>query len=234
MSERIGYRAGTLDCEAYVARPGGTGPHPAVIVAPTVRGPTALEEERADRLARDGYVGIVIDHYGRDQRDLGEAAFELMSALLADRARLRRQLLDTLAFVQTLDGVDASRVAMVGYCFGGLCALDLARTGTGELRGAVSIHGIFSRPELGAQPPIAAKLLVLHGWDDPLAPTDDVLALTRELTDAGADWQLHAYGHTVHGFTNPGANVAGRVAHNPDAHRRADAATDAFLREVLA
>lgn len=234
VSERIGYRAGTLDCEAYVARPDRQGANPVVLIAPTVRGPTRLEEERADALARQGYVAVVIDHYGRDRRDLGEAAFELMNALLADRARLRQQLLDTLAFVQALDGVDPARAAIIGYCFGGLCALDLARTGVGELRGAVSIHGIFSRPELGPQPPIAAKLLVLHGWDDPLAPPDDVLALTRELTDAGADWQLHAYGRTVHGFTNPGANVAGRVLYDAAAHRRADAATDYFLREVLA
>ncbi len=236
MSERLAYRAGDLDCEAYVARPAGDGPHPVVLVAPTVRGPTVLEEQRADALARDGYLAVVIDHYGRDRRDLGEAAFELMNALLADRARLRRQLLDTLTFAASLDDADADagRVAIIGYCFGGLCALDLARTGTDAIRGAVSIHGIFSRPDLGPQPAIEAKLLVLHGWDDPLATPDDVLGLTRELTEAGADWQLHAYGHTVHGFTNPGANVAGRVAYNPVAHARADAATDHFLREVLA
>jgi dienelactone hydrolase len=230
----VGYRAGALDCEAYVARPAGPGPHPAVLIAPTVRGPTPLEHARADALARDGYVAVVLDHYGRDRRELGEAAFALMNELLADRARLRRQLEDGLAFARRLESVDPARIAIIGYCFGGLCALDLARTGTDAVRGAVSIHGIFSRPDLGEQPPIRARLLVLHGWDDPLAPPNDVLGLTRELTDAGADWQLHAYGHTVHGFTNPEANVPGRVAYNPVAHARADAATDYFLREVLA
>jgi dienelactone hydrolase len=234
VSERLGYRAGDLDCEAYVARPDGPGPHPVVLIAPTVRGPTQLEHDRAEALARDGYVAIVIDHYGRDKRDLGEAAFAEMNALLADRARLRRHLEDVLAFARGLDGADPARIAMIGYCFGGLCALDLARTGTDRLKGAVSIHGIFSRPELGEQPPIRAKLLALHGWDDPLAPPEDVLALTRELTEAGADWQLHAYGHTVHGFTNPGANTPGRVLYNPVAHARADAAVAEFLREVLA
>lgn len=233
MSERLPYRAGDLDCEAYVARPAGPGPHPAVMIAPTVRGPTRMEEDKADALAADGYVAIVIDHYGRHKRDLGEAAFAEMNALLAARARLRRQLEDALAFVQGLDGVDAGRIAMIGYCFGGLCALDLARTGTDRLRGAVSVHGIFSAPEFGDQAPIKAKLLVLHGWDDPLAPPEDVLALTRELTGAGADWQLHAYGHTVHGFTNPQAATPGRVLYNPTAHARADAAMAHFLLEVL-
>jgi dienelactone hydrolase len=234
LSETVQYRAGDLDCEAYVARPDGAGPHPTVLIAPTVRGPTALESRKADALASDGYLAIIIDHYGRDQRDLGERAFELMNGLLADRARLRRQLLDTLAFARGLDGVDAERIAMIGYCFGGLCALDLARTGTDEIRAAVSIHGIFSRPELGAQAPIKTKLLVLHGWDDPLATPDDVLELARELTDAGADWQLHAYGHTVHGFTNPEAKMEGRVLYSATANRRANAALSAFLAETLA
>lgn len=234
MSAYLDYRAGDLACQAYVARPGAAGLHPAALIAPTVRGPTEFERLKADALAAEGYVAVVIDHYGRDKRDLGEGAFALMNALLANRAQLRRQLLDTLAFVQGLDGVDGSRAAMIGYCFGGLCALDLARTGTDELRGAASIHGIFSRPDLGDQPPIKAKLLVLHGWDDPLATPDDVLGLTRELTESGADWQLHAYGHTVHGFTNPEASMPGRVLYSEAANARANAALGQFLREVLA
>lgn len=234
MSVSVAYRAGDLDCEAYIARPEGAGPHPAVLIAPTVRGPTPLEHRKADALAADGYLAIVTDHYGRDQRDLGERAFELMNGLLADRTRLRRQLLDTLAFARGLDGVDPNRIAIIGYCFGGLCALDLARTGTDQLRSGVSIHGIFSRPELGAQPPISAKLLVLHGWEDPLATPNDVLGLTAELTEAGADWQLHAYGHTVHGFTNPEARTEGRVLYSETADRRANAALAHFLAETLA
>ena len=234
MSETILYQAGGLECEAYVARPEGRGPHPAVLIAPTVRGPTQLEQDRADQLAMDGYFAIVIDHYGRDKRDLGDTAFALMTEQLSDRARLRQRLLDNLSFAAGLEGVDDQRVAVIGYCDGGLCALDLARTGTDGIKGAVSIHGIFSPPALGEQSPISAKVLVLHGWDDPLATPEDVMCLTAELTGAGADWQIHAYGHTVHGFTNPEAAMAGRVLYNPTAHRRADAATEYFLAEVLA
>lgn len=234
MNERIDYRAGDLHCEAYVARPDGSGPHPVVLIAPTVRGPTPFEQAKADALAAQGYLAVVIDHYGKDKRHLGDAAFGLMNELLGDRARLRRQLLDTLAFAEALEGADPYRIAIIGYCFGGLCALDLARTGAATLRGAASIHGIFSRPLLGEQPPIRAKLLVLHGWDDPLAPPNDVLQLAEELTAAGADWQIHAYGHTLHGFTNPGANMPGRLLYNADADRRAAAALDYFLAEALA
>jgi dienelactone hydrolase len=234
MSSFVDYTAGDLTCEAYIARPPGPGPHPVVLVAPTVRGPTALEHAKADALAASGYLAIVIDHYGKDYRDLGDRAFALMNDLLAERARLRRQLLDAVRFARQLDAADPDRVAVIGYCLGGLCALDLARAGAEGLRAAVSIHGVFSRPELGPQPPISAKILVLHGWDDPLATPDDVLGLTRELTEAGADWQLHVYGHTLHGFTNPQANMPGRLAYNNAANRRANAALDYFLTETLA
>lgn len=233
MTKAVGYRAGNLDCEAYVARPAGPGPHPTVLIAPTVRGPTPLEYRKADALALDGYLAIVIDHYGKAERDLGERAFALMNGLLADRARLRRQLLDTLAFAQGLEGVDPGRIAMIGYCFGGLCALDMARTGTDGVRGVVALHGVLQPPELGPQPPIKAKILALHGWDDPLATPEAVLALTRELTEAGTDWQLHAYGHTVHAFTNPEANVAGRAVYSASADARANAALAQFLAEVI-
>jgi dienelactone hydrolase len=230
----IDYQAADIACQAYVARPSGAGPHPTVMIAPTVRGPTPLEQDKADALAAEGYLAIVLDHYGKDQRDLGDRAMALMNDLLGNRALLRERLLLHLAFAQTVEGVDRSRVAIIGYCFGGLCALDLARAGADGIRGAVSIHGIFSRPELGRQAPIPAKILVLHGWDDPLATPESVLELTKELTEAGADWQLHAYGHTVHGFTNPEAAVPGRVLYNADADRRANQALADFLAEVLA
>lgn len=235
MSETIGYRAGELECEAYVARPAGPGPHPAVLIAPTVRGPTADEVGHAEHLASQGYVAAVFDPYGKAERNLEtERARALMMELLGDRALLRDRLMAALGFVQGLDGVDRSRTAVMGFCFGGLCALDLARTGTDRIRGAVSIHGIFAKPELGPQPPIEAKVLVLHGWDDPMAMPEQVLSLTQELTEAGADWQLHAFGHTVHGFTNPAANMPERgVVYSEAADRRSRDLLDLFLREVL-
>lgn len=233
MIQPLRYRAGALECEAYVARPAGAGPHPAVLIAPTIRGPTDLERAVATRLAGLGYVAVVIDVYGADRRDMApEAARAEMDALLADRALLRERLVAALAMVRGLDGVDPARVAAIGYCFGGLCALDIARTGTDGVRGVVSFHGIFQPPGLGAQPPISARVLVLHGWDDPLATPDAVLGLARELTAAGADWQIHAYGGVGHAFTNPGANMPG-LAYDAAADRRSFAALRDFLAEVL-
>lgn len=234
MIQAIGYAAGSLACEAYVARPDGPGPHPAVLIAPTIRGPSDLERQVAARLAGLGYVAAVIDVYGADKRDMApEVARAEMNALLADRALLRERLLAALAFVRGLDGVDTGRVAAIGYCFGGLCALDIARTGTSDVVAVTSIHGIFERPELGLQPPITAKVLVLHGWDDPLAKPDAVLGLAEELTAAGADWQLHAYGHVGHAFTNPNANAPG-LSYDAQADRRSFAALTSFLEESFA
>jgi len=123
---------------------------------------------------------------------------------------------------------------VIGYCFGGLCALDVARANAPGVRGVVSLHGIFAAPNLGPQPEIAPSVLVLHGWDDPLAPPQDVVMLAEELTAAKADWQLHAYGHAMHSFTNPNAAFPERgMAYDAKAAARSWASVEAFLAEVF-
>jgi dienelactone hydrolase len=102
------------------------------------------------------------------------------------------------------------RVAALGYCFGGLCALDLARANPPELKGVISVHGVLTPPNPGEPAPIDASILILHGWEDPVAPPEDVLSLARELPRAGADWQIHAYGHARHAFTAEGLNFPER------------------------
>lgn len=228
------YRDDDDVCEAYVAT-SGQAPRPTVLIAHQWAGQSDHERATADRLAALGFTGIAIDVYGRGRR--GDASADnsaLMQPWMQDRAALRRRLLAAVAFAKELDSVDASRIAVIGYCFGGLCALDVARSATADVRGAISLHGIFARPDIGAQPPIVASVLVLHGWEDPLAPPSDVEGLARELTDAGADWQLHAYGHAMHAFT-------GRHADSPERGLKYDAKADArswatmigFLKEIL-
>jgi dienelactone hydrolase len=109
----------------------------------------------------------------------------------------------SLAMARGLGVGNAAKVAAIGFCFGGKCVLDLARAGA-DVQGVVSFHGVFDPPPFANVDKIAAKVLVLHGWEDPLAGPDDIVALGNELTASGADWQIHAYGHVVHGFTNPG------------------------------
>lgn len=230
------YLDGDTACEAFVAYdPAIAGKRPCVLVAHAWGGQGQVEQDKARELARHGYVGIAIDVYGKGVRGdpfLGNE--KLMQPFIDDRAMLRRRLLAALAFAKSLPMVDSTRIAAMGYCFGGLCVLDLARSGSDAVKAVVSIHGVFFPPKLGPQPPIASKVLVLHGWDDPYAPPDHVLGLARELTDAKADWQIHAYGHAKHAFSAKGAAFpeAG-IVYDEAADRRSTQATLQFLREAF-
>jgi dienelactone hydrolase len=155
-----------------------------------------------------------------------------MKPLLEDRALLARRIHAALSAVRSLQQVESNRIAAVGYCFGGLCVLDLARSGA-DVRGVASLHGLLKTHDL-PKPRIGAKVLALHGHDDPLAPAEDVRRFEEEMTQAGADWQLHVYGGTQHAFTNPkAANPAAGLVYNPVAERRAWTTLVAFLAEVL-
>lgn len=229
------YKDGATACEGYVAG-GGDGKRPCVLIAHQWAGVSDHERGKADEFARLGYVGFALDVYGKGVR--GDAMGDnsaLMMPFLNDRAKLKQRLTAAVTAAKAHPAVDASRIAMIGYCFGGLCSLDIARSGTSDVKGVVSIHGIFAPPGLGAQGPIKSKVLVLHGWDDPMAPPKDVLGLAEEMTKAKADWQLHAYGHTMHAFTAVGAYAPERgIAYNENADGRSWASTLAFLKEVLA
>ena len=128
-------------------------------------------------------------------------------------------------------GNHVAAVTQIGQSYGGQ---DLARSGA-DIDGVVSFHGLLGRPEGRETARIRAKVLLLHGWDDPMATPDDVLSLTREFSEAGADWQLHAYGGTVHAFTNPAADDPDfGTVYNERADRHSSAALKYFLNELFA
>ncbi len=175
---------------------------PGVIIFPTVMGVSDLELGFARQLVHLGYTGFVADPFGKRFRG---SSRDIMSnelkRLRSDRASLRKRLLCILESVRELDAVESDRIVAIGYCFGGQCALDLVRSGA-DIAGVASFHGLFDPPGLPPQP-IKAKVIAFHGWDDPYALPEAVVALGKELTEAGADWQIHAYGQVQHGFTNP-------------------------------
>lgn len=205
-----------------------------MLVAHTIRGRTDFEDAKAEALAGLGYAALAIDLYGVESRGADiEAMRGHMDALKADRPDLQGHL---LAWVELLRGqaeVDTGRVGGIGFCFGGLCMLDLARTGA-DVAGVASFHGIFTPPGNTVGNRVQAKVLAMHGWNDPLASPEDVVALGAELTEMGADWQIHAYGNTLHAFTNPAANDndAGTV-YNANADRRSWTAMKDFFEEVF-
>jgi dienelactone hydrolase len=128
----------------------------------------------------------------------------LMTPLIADRQDLKQRILAALEIGRSLAGVDPSKVAAIGYCFGGLVVLDLARSGA-DVNGVVSFHGLLMPSPISPQG-IQSKILVLHGERDPMVPLNMVDDFQKEMTAANADWQLHSYGGTYHAFTNPDAN----------------------------
>lgn len=207
---------------------------PTVILIPTVMGVTDLEVGFGRQLVELGYNAFVADLFGKEFRGAPrDTMFGEMNRLASDRAALRRRLLHIFELAQGLDEVQSDRIVAAGYCFGGMCALDLARTGT-DFAAAVSFHGLFDPPGLEPEK-IRAKVVAFHGWDDPMVSPDKVVALGNELTTAGSDWQIHAYGHVGHGFTNPHASdlkIDG-VAYNALAAERAWTSFINLLEELF-
>ncbi|MBT7720301.1 MAG: dienelactone hydrolase family protein [Halieaceae bacterium] len=190
--------------------------------------------DKATRLAAQGYVAFAIDVHGNGilHTDFSTVQ-EVLGPFMADRAMLLRRLAAALTAAKTIPGADTARIAVMGYCFGGTCALDLARSGGPDIKAAVSFHGGLAGNGMEATA-ISAPVLVLHGHDDPMVPPEAVTEFQGEMNERDADWQLVSYGHTVHGFTRPEANSPELgVVYNPLADRRSWHAMLQFFQEVL-
>ena len=208
-------------------------PRATIIAFPTVAGISELETGFAEDLNAKGLSVFVADLYGEQYRGAPRATgHEQMRRVQSDRLNLRERLTAVLEVVRGL-GDPGQGIVATGFCFGGLCALDLARSGA-DIAGAAAFHGIFAPNGLPPQP-IRAKVIAFHGWDDPLVPPPQVVALAREFTQAGADWQILALGNTVHGFTNPGADALNMpaVRYNALSTARAWRAFDGFLDDLF-
>jgi dienelactone hydrolase len=207
---------------------------PTVLLIPSVMGVSELEIGFGRQLVELGYNAFVADVFGKQFRGApSETMFGEMNRIRSDRGALLRRLQHVLNVARGLDEVKRDQVVVAGYCFGGMCALDVARSGA-DISAAVSFHGLFDPPGLPPQK-IKAKVLALHGWDDPMVPPEKVVALGQELTEAGSDWQIHAYGHVGHGFTNPHASelkIEG-VAYNALAAERSWTSLINLLEELF-
>jgi dienelactone hydrolase len=231
----IEYRDGDSLLEGYMAWDSSiAGERPGVLVSHAWAGRGEFEENKAVQLAELGYVGFAIDLYGKAVKGTSpEENGALMQPFLDDRVMLQSRLSLALDALKKQEEADSARVAAKGYCFGGLCVLDLARIGT-DIAGVASFHGLFGAPGNTGDKRISAKILIMHGWDDPMATPDQVLALADEMSAMGADWQIHAYGNTLHAFTNPAANDPGfGTVYNAQADRRSWQNLQLFLAEIF-
>jgi dienelactone hydrolase len=210
------------------------GAKPGILLFPNILGTKQWDFAKAVELAALGYTVLVADLYGQGKRGTSmEEGMALMREISDDRAVMRTRLLDVLATLKGLPAVDTSRLGAIGFCFGGQCVLDLARAGA-YIKGGVSFHGVYDAPPF-PNAPMTAKLLICHGWNDPLAKPDALVGLAKELTEAGVDWQFHAYGHTGHAFTanNIPLDETKTFGFQPDTNRRSWKAMTDFLAEAL-
>ncbi|MEY3288861.1 MAG: hypothetical protein RLZZ419_1103 [Pseudomonadota bacterium] len=236
VSNTVGYLDGDVLLEAFFAFDDSlSGRRPAVLINHSWAGRDDFVAEKAKKLAALGYVGFAVDMYGKGILGLdAQENAKLMQPFMDDRQMLVKRLQAALYAVKLMPWVDDSKVAAIGFCFGGLCALDLARAGV-DLKGVVSFHGLLGAPGNAPGNAIKAKILALHGHDDPMVPVEQVLAFEQEMTQSGADWQLHAFGNTMHAFTNPVANNRDfGTVFQPDADRRSWLMMENFLTEIFA
>lgn len=237
VSNTVGYLDDDVLLEAFFAFDDSlSGRRPAVLINHTWVGRDDFVAEKAEKLAALGYVGFAVDMYGKGV--LGSSVEEnakLMQPFMDNRKLLQKRMCAALYATKLLPWVDDSKIAAMGFCFGGLCSLDLARAGA-DLKGVVSFHGLLGAPPPGntQENAIKAKILALHGHDDPLVPVDQVIAFEQEMTKAGVDWQLHTFGNTMHAFTNPAANNPDfGTVYQPDADRRSWLLMENFLAEIF-
>ncbi len=237
-TEFISYADSQMEYEGYAAWDGSiTTPRPGVLVFHAWSGQDEFARVQAEKMAALGYVGFAVDMYGKGRRgNSAEQNNALMQPFMQDRAMLLARVKCALNTLQHHPQVNRHRIGAIGFCFGGLCAMDLARAGLEGVRGAVSFHGLLGAPVgvVAGANPIQTKILALHGWNDPMAKPTDVLAWANELTLLGCDWTLEAFGHRGHAFTNPqAAEAAGGMQFCALANRRAFAAMEDFLHETL-
>lgn len=208
---------------------------PGILVVHTFRGQVEFETNKAIELAKLGYVGFAIDLYGKGKRaKVKEEADALMKEMNDNRPLLLKRVLLGLTELQTHPIVDETKIGAIGFCFGGKTVLDLARSAT-DIKGVVSFHGVYDHPGIINTQPIKASVLVLHGWEDPLAKPEQTVALAQELTERQADWQILAFGHTGHAFTNPQANFRDQgMFYQANADKRSWKAMVNFFEEKFA
>ncbi len=235
-TETIEYRHGVTLLEGYLAYDDEVkGIRPAILVVHDWLGVGSYVKKRTEELARLGYIAFAIDMYGKGVRPKNsEEAAAQAGIYRKDRLLMRARAYAGLEVLRKHRLTDTRRISAIGYCFGGGTVLELARSGA-DLAGAVSFHGNLDTPNPEDAKNIKARVLVLHGGDDPFVPPDQVIAFQNEMRKAGVDWQIVIYGNAVHSFTIPdaGSDNSKGAAYNEKADKRSWEAMRQFFIELF-
>ena len=232
-AKNVSYFDGSLECIGHLSIPESSNLLPLVLVAHTWKGRSEFEDQKVKALNELGYAALSIDIYGGgvNGKSVKENQ-ELIEPFITDRQLFRRRLISAVEYGKSIDRIDTSKIVMIGFCFGGLASIELARSGY-DLCGCVSFHGLLNQSDETFNK-VNAKLLVLNGDRDPMVSSEHIFALQNEMTESEADWQFINYGNTYHAFTNPLANdVAMGTVYNHESDKRSWIAMTNFLEEVF-
>jgi dienelactone hydrolase len=235
ITKKVPYEAEKTKLEGVLVYDDAGPARPGLVLVPNWLGINEANLKQAELVAARGYVVFVADMYGAavrptTQDEAGKAA----GAVKGDRPLMRKRVGAALAQLKGQKGLplDAKKLGAIGFCFGGTSALELARSGA-ELGGVVSFHGGLGSPTPEDAKNIKAKILALHGADDPFVPTDEVKGFEEEMRTAKLDWQLVKFGNAVHSFTDVDAATPGKSMYDEKAARRGYALMDAFFAEAF-
>jgi len=236
IEQPLDYKSGEVVCEGWQAYDDTvTGKRPGVLIVHQWTGISDHEKEAARKLAALGYNVLVADIYGKGIRPQPPAAGKEAGKYKADRPLLRARVNAALDVLSHDARTDAAKLAATGYCFGGTTVIELARSGA-AVKGVVSFHGGLDSPTPADGKNIKAKVLALHGADDPYVPAKDVVAFEAEMKTSGVDYQLVKYPGAVHSFTHKAAGTDNSkgAAYNAEADRDSWLQMEQFLKRVFA
>lgn len=235
-TKTISYSSKKDVMEGYLAYDPSPGPaRPAILIVHDWMGLGDYTKQKADQLAAKGYVAFAVDIYGKGIRPKNaDEAAKLATSYKNDRNKLRDHIRAAYDELLKMREVDAKKIVVMGYCFGGTTALELARSGA-PLAGTASFHGGLSTPTPLDASNIKSSVLVMHGADDPYVPATEVEAFKKEMADAKVKMKFISYPGAVHSFTIPSAgnDKSKGAAYNAEADKKSWRDFESFLKEVL-